>query len=190
MVESFVARFGYPAVFLGTFLEGETFILIGGFLAHLGYLRFVPVVSMAAAGAFAGDVFYFLLGRRHGRAFMKRSRRASQFLPWLERFMRRYHVFWIFGIRYLYGMRWLAAALAGSSRIPLLRFAALALPACFTWALVVGALGYVVGDAMERILGDLERYELYVLLAVALLGITYGLVVYSKEQRLRDRRSE
>lgn len=181
---SVIAHLGYLTVFIGTLLEGETFILMGGFLAHRGHLRLWPVIAVAALGAFCGDVLYFALGRRYGRAMLVRHRRAARLLPWLEKFMHHYHTLWIFAVRYLYGVRWLAASLAGSAGIAAPRFSALSLPACALWALVMGLAGYASGEAFERILGDIGRYEIYLLIVVVFAGLAYGALVYSQERRL------
>ena len=39
MLEQILATYGYPALLIGTFLEGETILVLGGFLAHAGYLQ-------------------------------------------------------------------------------------------------------------------------------------------------------
>jgi membrane protein DedA with SNARE-associated domain len=186
-VHELLSHFGYPAVFLGTVLEGETFILLGGFLSHRGYLRLGPVILLAAFGAFSGDVVYFFLGRRYGRSLLEKNQRSREMLPWLESWMHRYQVLWIFGMRYLYGIRWLAAALAGSSGMNLLRFAVLSLPACLLWASVVGLLGYAAGEMVGRLLEDVKRYELIVLAVLALVVLVYALVARHEENRLSTR---
>lgn len=183
-MEDLLARFGYPALFLGTLVEGETFMLLAGYLAHQGYLRLLTVVVVAASGAFAGDMAYFLLGRHYGRRLLDRSAHARRLVPWLESWMHRYQILWIFGMRYLYGIRWLGAALAGSTRMSLLRFAALSLPACLLWAAVVGGVGYGTAEALETLLGDLRRYEWLIAALVAVAGVLYGVVARREEQRL------
>jgi membrane protein DedA with SNARE-associated domain len=182
-----LTKLGYGGVFLGTFLEGETFILLGGFLAHRGYLYLVPVIALATLGAFTGDLFYFLMGRHYGRAMLEKSARARELLPWLERLMQRYQVLWIFGARYLYGIRWLAASLAGSSGMSRLRFAAFSLPACLLWALVMGLLGYGAGEVMQTLIGDMRHYEMYALGVLVLAGLLYGLFL-RREERVLGRR--
>jgi membrane protein DedA with SNARE-associated domain len=184
---SAVAQLGYLAVFLGTLLEGETFILLGGFLAHQGHLGLWPVIAVAAMGAFCGDLVYFALGRRYGRAVLVKHQARARFLPWLERLMNRYHTLWIFAVRYLYGVRWLAASLAGSAGVGAMRFSTLSLPACALWALLMGLLGYASGEAFERVLGDIGRYEGYLLLLVLVVGLSYGLILYYQEGRLAGR---
>ena len=41
-LEPLVSTYGYPALLVGTFLEGETILVIAGFLAHRGYCRRFP----------------------------------------------------------------------------------------------------------------------------------------------------
>lgn len=183
-MDQLLNHLGYPAVFLGTVVEGETFILLGGFLAHRGYLRLGPVILLAAFGAFSGDIVYFLLGRRYGRSLLEKNQRSREMLPWLESWMDRYHVLWIFGMRYLYGIRWLASALAGSSGMNLLRFSILSLPACLVWASFIGLLGYAAGEMVGRLLLDVKRYELVVLVLLALVVLVYALVARHEENRL------
>jgi membrane protein DedA with SNARE-associated domain len=184
-----LSHLGYGGVFLGTLIEGETFILLGGFLSHRGYLHFVPVIVLATLGAFSGDLFYFLMGRHYGRAMLEKSARARELLPWLERMMQRYQLLWIFGMRYLYGIRWLAAGLAGSAGVGWLRFSLVSLPACLLWALVVGLLGYAAGEVVEKLLGDMRHYEMYVLGVLAVVGLLYGLFLRREERRLGRRAS-
>ena len=46
-LEILVSAYGYPALFIGTFLEGETILVIAGFLAHRGYLELPWVIVIA-----------------------------------------------------------------------------------------------------------------------------------------------
>lgn len=185
-MQELLTHLGYPALFLGTLVEGETFILIAGFLAHRGYFRLGIVILLATLGAFSGDVLYFLAGRRFGRAILERSGRARALVPWLERWMARHHVLWIFGMRYLYGIRWLGAVLAGSSHMSLKRFSALSLPSCLVWAAAVGSLGYAAGEMVERLLRDVGRYELVVALVLALAVALYAFLARRGERHLEE----
>ena len=71
-LEILVSAYGYPALFIGTFLEGETILVIAGFLAHRGYLELPWVIVIAFLGTFSGDQFYFWLGRTKGVRFLTR----------------------------------------------------------------------------------------------------------------------
>jgi membrane protein DedA with SNARE-associated domain len=55
MIEHWISRYGYLAVFLGTFLEGDTTLVLAGFTAHRGYLGLPQVIAAACAGTLAGQ---------------------------------------------------------------------------------------------------------------------------------------
>jgi membrane protein DedA with SNARE-associated domain len=58
-IEAAVSSDGYLAVLAGTFLEGETIVLIAGYMAHRGYFPPPEVMLAAGAGAFCDDQLYF-----------------------------------------------------------------------------------------------------------------------------------
>lgn len=43
-LEEVVTHYGYIGILIGTFLEGETILIIAGFLAHRGYLELPFVI--------------------------------------------------------------------------------------------------------------------------------------------------
>ena len=62
MLESFLAKYGYIAILLGTAFEGETIMIMGGFSAHRGYLRLLPWVVLAGfVGNFIQNLIYLEL---------------------------------------------------------------------------------------------------------------------------------
>ena len=69
-IETYIIHYGYIVILLGTFFECETLLVLAGFLAHRGYLVFSLVVLFAVAGTFAGDQFYFFIGRKKGMAYL------------------------------------------------------------------------------------------------------------------------
>ena len=70
MLEHIIETYGYWALLVGTFLEGETILIIGGFLAHRGYLSLPLVILAAFIGTLAGDQLFFFIGRKKGKAFL------------------------------------------------------------------------------------------------------------------------
>ena len=61
LLQDVIDKYGYAAVLIGTFLEGETILVIGGLAARLGYLKLQWVIVAAFAGSLAGDQ----IGRAH-----------------------------------------------------------------------------------------------------------------------------
>lgn len=60
---TFLLSYGYIAVLLGTFLEGETILIMAGFAAQSGYLNLYWVIGVATIGSFLGDQLYFTWAR-------------------------------------------------------------------------------------------------------------------------------
>lgn len=54
-VESFLDQYGYLALMLGTYPEGETAILVASSLIHRGVFSYPVTVLAAFIGAFIGD---------------------------------------------------------------------------------------------------------------------------------------
>jgi len=84
MLENLLQHFGYPALALGTFLEGEMSLLLAAYLALRGILQIELVMLFAFLGTYASDQLWFHLGRRHGRVSSSagQSGRRSATRPW------------------------------------------------------------------------------------------------------------
>ena len=85
-----VETWGYPVVFLGTLLEGETVLLLAGLAARAGYLELPWVIATAWAGAVTGEQIWFQVGRRHGERLLRRfpmlKSKARRMSALLERY--------------------------------------------------------------------------------------------------------
>ena len=178
--------YGYPALLIGTFLEGETIMILGGLAAHLGYLSLEWVIACGFVGTLFGDQLYFYLGRRHGKAFL--SRRPS-WKPRTERVLtlfERHQVLLIVGFRFIYGLRTVTPFAIGISGVSYVRFAVLNLIGAAIWAISIGLAGFFFGQAMETILGDLKRYELALMAGLVIIGGTVWLNRLYRQRRSRN----
>ena len=165
-----IARYGYLAIVVGTFLEGETILVLGGFAAHRGLLWLPGVMVAAFAGSLASDQLFFFLGRWHGDAWLARRRAWKPGVERVRALVQRYDMALIVSFRFLYGLRNVTPFALGMSRVPVLRFAVLNVLGAAVWAVAVALLGWFVGDAANRLLGHLERYELRVAAAIVVGG--------------------
>lgn len=71
-IPGLIQNYGYLAVAVGTFLEGETILIMAGAAAHRGYLTMPMVIMVGTIASFFGDQLYFYVGRRYGAALLKR----------------------------------------------------------------------------------------------------------------------
>lgn len=170
MLQSFVENYGYLAILIGTFFEGETILILGGLAAHLGYLQLPWVIVAAFAGSLVGDQLYFVLGRRHGQSWLGRrphwQLRSERVLSLLE----RHQALLILGFRFLYGLRTVTPFVIGMSSVPARRFVVLNIIGALLWAIVVGLLGYLFGHTFELLIGELKHYEVELFTVVATVG--------------------
>jgi len=171
MIGALVTTYGYPAVFLGTLLEGETILLAAGFAAHGGLLDWRLVLLVAFAGGTLGDQLAFLLGRWKGASMIARFPALAQRAPRVLAMLERHHVAAILFIRFLYGLRIAGPVVMGASGVPFVRFAVLNMIGAAIWALAVGGAGYYFGIAMAALLDDLKTIEETVLIGILAAGL-------------------
>jgi len=183
MLESLLHSYGYAALLIGTFLEGETILVLGGVAAHLDYLALPWVVACGFVGSLCGDQLYFYLGRRHGSEFLARrptwqarSRRA-------HRIFERHPVLLILGFRFLYGLRTITPFVLGTSNVPYPLFSVLNAVGAGIWASLVALAGYYFGQSVELVLGEIKRYEIGIFVFVAGCGVIVWLIVMWRQRR-------
>lgn len=70
-LENLIGNYGYYALFIGTLLEGETIMLIAGFMAHQSYLNIYLTIAVGFAGTLLCDQFLFFLADLRGRPFLR-----------------------------------------------------------------------------------------------------------------------
>jgi len=169
--EAFVSTYGYAALFVGTFLEGEFILVIGGVLAHSGHLELFWVIIAAFLGSLSGDQFYFFMGRLKGRQILARKPRWKARADRVEEMLHRYRAIFLMGFRFVYGIRTATPFAVGMSSVPTLYFLTLNTAGALLWAAAIGSGGYFFGAALEALLRDIERYEMWAALAIASLAL-------------------
>jgi len=168
--QHFLEQYGYWAVFIWTFIEGETVFLVAAALAGAGLMEPARVIIAAAGGAFAGHLFYFSLGRWRGTQLIQALPYLRNHYPRAKHLMDKYldaHGNWtIFIFQYLYGTRLVAAILFGSSSMAFWRFFWLQLANCMSWAIVIYTAGHFLGLAALAVIRQFGIAGLLLALAI------------------------
>jgi membrane protein DedA with SNARE-associated domain len=182
-----LAEYGYLAVFIGAFLEGETILLLAGLAAHEGHLSLPLVLGIAFVAGAAGDQAFFWAGRAWGPLISRRFPSFGEKTHRVRELMHRFDAALIVGIRFMYGLRIAGPVAMGAMGVKPLRFAVFNLIGAAIWAPVVGGLGYVFAHAIEAAMGDLARYENALLgaLAIAILSIVLVKRLAARPRRRR-----
>jgi len=181
--ESLLQDFGYLAVFLGCFLEGEAILVAAGFFASRGYLDPYAVTGVGFAGAYMGHIFWFWLGRVHGVRLLDRFPRMKRHFGKGVRVFERYGAAAIIITQWLYGLRITCAVIIGMSKISLVKFFVYQALSCAVWVVVISAAGFYFGRAIERVLGRVEHIEKYGLVVIVAVALGFWLWHRWKERR-------
>ncbi len=188
-IEQLISKYGYAAIGIGTFFEGETILIMGGFAAHRGYLELPWVILFALLGTLFGDQLYFYMGRAKGKTALEKrpvwKSKSEKVFSLIE-----HHQLWlILGFRFLYGVRTVTPFLVGASRIAPLRFLILNIVGATIWAIVIGTMGYFLGHALELIIGEIKHYELLILVILAGVGIVVWSAHLLSKKRVSAKKS-
>src|SRR3954468_16905202 len=184
--ELLLQKFGYLAVFVGTFLEGETILVMAGFFAERGYLKLPLVIATACSGAYIGHVFWFFLGRTQGVKLLDKFPRMKRHFGKGIRLFERYGAPAIFITQWLYGLRITCAVIIGISRISTMKFLIYEAISCVVWAAAISCAGYCFGEVVERVLGKAAHIEKWGLLVLVVVGFSIWGYHQWKERRQRE----
>jgi membrane protein DedA with SNARE-associated domain len=172
-LSDFIANYGYYALFVGTFLEGETILVLGGLAAAAGDLNLGLVIVVAFCGSLAGDQTVFFIGRFLGTRILgwltaNRPWRQAR-VDKVHRLLERHHVLLLLGFRFLYGLRNIIPLVVGSSEVKTSRFIFLNVIGAAVWATTVACGGFLFGHALELFIGKARGIVLLSVAAIAVI---------------------
>lgn len=178
-------HFAYPTLFIGTFLEGESVILLAAYLAAHGRLGLdvVTVGVVSFLGAYAGHVVFFWLGRSQGPRVLRRFPHWEYHADKARAFFRRYGTLGIFLSQYIYGFRIAFAILIGISEMRVRTFLLLEALSCAIWAALFTVLGALFGRAVYGFL-DRSHWLEWVILALFILLFVAITLYHVREDRV------
>jgi len=181
-IQYLISTYGYLAIFIGTFFEGETILVIGGFSAHRGYLELAWVIVSAFFGALLGDQLYFILGRKKGKSLFAKKPHWAKKSEKVFSLLEKHQTIFILGYRFLYGLRTVSPFLIGMSGVTVVRFITLNIIGVGIWAATIGTAGFLFGQALESALGNIKRFELHVIVLLAGIGLLLWLYQFIKRR--------
>lgn len=181
-LEHILQAYGYYGLLFGTFLEGETILIIAGFAAHRGYFHLPYVIFAAFLGTFLGDQLYFFIGRVKGKTFLEKRKKWRPRIERARRLLEKYQTPLILVFRFIYGIRTVTPFVIGMSDIKIGRYLALNLISAFVWAAVIAVCGYFLGSILAVFLDGLKKFEIFIIFAIAVFGILVWIFYLLKEK--------
>jgi len=183
LLRNAVVHYGYWAVGgtlllenAGIPLPGETVLLLASFLAYSEHdLRLPWIIVVATIAATLGDNLGFAVGYHGGRALLVRYqslfRIQSSTLARGENLFSRYGALTVFFARFVAGMRIIAGPLAGVLRMSWRKFLLFNFLGALLWVSVISSAGYFFGRHWGRLQRDVKRFDLLVVVLLALVGV-------------------
>ena len=181
-LQELISNYGYLTITVGTFFEGETVLILGGLAAHRGFLLLPGVVACAFLGAFCGNQLYFHIGRHKGAQFLATRPALQKKSEKLFAIAEKHQTLLILGFSFTYGLRTVAPFLLGATKISAVKFFLLSMIGTFTWAALVGSLGFFFGYALTSMFGNIKQYEAVIFVSLAGIGVVFWLFRYLKQR--------
>jgi len=178
-MEQYLREFGYLALFIGTFLEGETILIIAAYLASKGMLNIYLVTLSAIAGTVLGDQTYFYIGRIQGISFIQKRPNLKKKWVRISGLIERRENIIILAYRFVYGFRNITPFALGILNIHAMKFLILNVIAATVWAISFSVLGYTFG-AMIR--NDIETYEKFFALGILFITVLAAFIYWLKKR--------
>ena len=155
-------HYGYLLIFIGTFAEGETLLLLGGYFAHRGYLDLYGVMATAFVAAVCGDQVFFHVGRRHAGKLFERFPHLHDKVRIAVHRAERHQTAIVLCMRFLWGLRIAVPVAMGMTRMNAQKFFWLNLFSAAVWAGLFASLGYSTSRVFAHLVDDFHRYELWI----------------------------
>ena len=188
-MKELIAQYGYLALFIGTFLEGETILLLAGFAAQSPAFNLDVrlVILVAFCGSLAGDQTAFFIGRHYGRRLVARSEKWRNRADRVHAMLKKYHEVLILSFRFFYGLRNLTPFVLGTADISILKFFILNAIGAGIWAVAFTLVGYGFGSLLENVLTKLIDNVHHVELAILGLAALVALGLWLRKALRRSR---
>lgn len=189
-----VDALGYPAAGLGILIEsagipfpGEALLLAAAAWASARHHSLPLVILFGFLGATAGANIGYYLGYKGGRPFVERFGSAFHIRPEhiarSELFFARHGDKAILGGRFVLGLRTWGSMLAGMARMPFWRFEAFSALGALGWAVLIGLVGYLLGDYLPLIGAIVKGIGFGGLVLIVLVAITLVVVRWRGARR-------
>lgn len=138
-------EYGYFAVLIAAFWEGEAVLIAAGTLCGAGYLDWRLTILAAAIGGSAGDQIYFYAAHQRAARLVQKSKRLQKWYPRVSKFVLRHGTIAVLLSRFAAGLRITIPLVCATAAMPPRKYSSLNLLSAFCWASVWVAVSYQFG---------------------------------------------
>ncbi len=176
--------FAEDAIFVGFVIPGETAALLGGVDASRGNVNVYVVAVIVVVAAIAGDTVGYEIGKHVGERVLRwkplRKRKAG--LDSARDLLARRGGAAVFLGRFVAFFRAVMPALAGTSRMPYLRFLRWNALGGLVWGVGYVLLGYLAGNSYATVAHTVGTTTAIVVAAIVVVGLVTWRIVRHRRQ--------
>jgi membrane protein DedA with SNARE-associated domain len=203
VVSSWIAEFGYPAVFFVALLENlfppipsEIIFPLVGFVAYdknLGIGHAIGMGIVGALGSTVGAIIIYYVALKIGKPAILRFGRyvrvGEQGLVKAESWFQKYGAIAVFIGRMAPGIRELISIPAGIGQMNIIKFVIFTFAGSAIWSVALTLLGYLLGDAWTKLSEQLSSvFNIFAVIIIIIVIVVLGLrYYYGKRNRERNR---
>jgi membrane protein DedA with SNARE-associated domain len=160
---------------LGLPLPEDVALLLGGFLAREGIIRYPITLAVGLLGVITGDNALYFAGRSIGSrlvSYVGSQSRVAKHATRVYDFMHSHGHLAIFYARFFPGFRALVYLSAGSAKVSLAKFFFFDFAGAVISVPVVVTAGYLFADRLGNLINFIHAFNRFIWLAVAFGGLT------------------
>lgn len=167
-----LAHYGYFAVLIGTFFEGETVLLLGAYAVQQHLLNFWGLIAVAMLGGFAGDQLYYQIGKKYGDPFIQSRPKLAAKFDQASQLIERYPKLTILFMRFAWGLRTVIPMSFGVKKYSMLHYILMNIVACFIWAFVMVSVGLQLSHWLHQLWKALlPQHHVIIVSSILVIGI-------------------
>lgn len=168
--------YGYVVLFLYSFGGGFIALMGAGVLSYTGHMDLTTSILVAFIANFIGDMVLFYMGRYNKKEVMGYMHKHKRKLALSHILMRKHGSWVIFLQKYVYGIKTLIPLAIGLTKYDLKKFAIFNLIASALWALVIGIVSYMAGEAIKGVYEMIAQWPY--IIPIVLVAIISALWLY------------
>lgn len=178
----FFIVFAESGLLFGFFFPGDSLLLTAGLLASQGYLEIKTLIFLAITAAIAGDTVGYWFGKKVGPKIFKREDSLffhKKNIIRANQFYKKHGGKTIVLARFLPFVRTFAPIVAGVGEMNYPRFLSFNIFGGIFWVLTTSLAGYYLGRSVPNV----EKYFLFIVLAVIIISATPGIIHFWRDYR-------
>jgi membrane protein DedA with SNARE-associated domain len=138
-------KYGYFAVLLAAFWEGEATLIAAGALCGAGYLDWRLTILAATIGGSAGDQIYFYAAHERAARMVQKSSRLRRWYPKVRQIVLKHGTLAVLLSRFAAGLRITIPLVCATVGMSPRKYSPLNLISAFVWASLWVAISYQAG---------------------------------------------